>query len=107
MFRKLRGFKGNVKNKAHVEGSIAEGYIADELVNYCSLYFEEFVDTVHTRLGRNELPTAESSDTDLAVFTYPVKPCGAFVSRCITDEEMDIVTMYVLLNSPEVAPYLT
>jgi hypothetical protein len=38
MCRSLSGFKSNVRNKAALEGCIVEGYIATELVTFCSMY---------------------------------------------------------------------
>ncbi|XP_074326699.1 uncharacterized protein LOC141664646 [Apium graveolens] len=37
--RFLHGFKMKVRNKAHLEGSMAERYIEEECVHFCSLYF--------------------------------------------------------------------
>jgi hypothetical protein len=50
--RTLKHFKFMVRNKAAPEGSIAEGYIANELVTFCSMYLES-TSTVHNRLQRN------------------------------------------------------
>jgi hypothetical protein len=45
-------FKSSVRNKATPEGCIAEGYIAIELVTFCSRYLEN-TPTFHNRLQRN------------------------------------------------------
>ena len=50
--RILKYFKSLVRNKAAPEGSIAEGYLANELVTFCSMYLEN-TPTVHNRLQRN------------------------------------------------------
>jgi hypothetical protein len=50
--RSLGGFKSNVRNKAAPEGCIAEGYIATELVTFCSRYLEN-APTFHNRPLRN------------------------------------------------------
>ncbi len=39
-----------MRNKAHPEGSIAEGYIAEECVTFCSRYLHN----VQTKLNRVE-----------------------------------------------------
>jgi hypothetical protein len=52
MRRSLGGFKSNVRNKAASEGCIAEGYIATELVTFCSAYLSSGP-TVHNRPPRN------------------------------------------------------
>jgi hypothetical protein len=38
--KSLGGFKFNVCNKAAIEGCIVEGYIATELVTFCSRYLD-------------------------------------------------------------------
>jgi hypothetical protein len=52
MCRSLGGFKSNVCNKAALEDCIAEGYIATELVTFCSVYLNN-APTVHNRPQRN------------------------------------------------------
>jgi hypothetical protein len=52
MCRSLGGFKFNVRNKAAHEGCIAEGYIATELVTFCSAYLSSGL-TVHNMAQRN------------------------------------------------------
>jgi hypothetical protein len=46
------GFKSNVRNKAAHEGCIADGYIATELVTFCSRYLNN-ASTFRNRLQRN------------------------------------------------------
>ncbi|XP_074342343.1 uncharacterized protein LOC141679868 [Apium graveolens] len=53
--RYLHGLKMKVKNKARPEGSMAERYIEEESVHFCSLYFEEKFKTVHNKLRCNEV----------------------------------------------------
>jgi hypothetical protein len=50
--RSLGRYKSLVRNKAAPEGSIAEGYLADEIVTFCSQYLEN-APTVHNRPQRN------------------------------------------------------
>lgn len=45
--------KSYVRNKAQPEGSIAEGYLADECLTFCSRYFEG-VETRFNRPQRND-----------------------------------------------------
>ncbi|XP_060968720.1 uncharacterized protein LOC133036222 [Cannabis sativa] len=51
--RYMKKLKNYVGNKARPEGSIAEGYVADEAVTFCSMYFKE-CETRFNRLDRNE-----------------------------------------------------
>ena len=103
----MRRLKQKVKNKARVEGSIAERYTEEELVNFCSLYFDDVVSTKHNRLSRNEIVVDPQTRADeLAVFTYPAKPFGHETTTYLTDKDLKIVSTYVLLNMPEVSSYI-
>jgi len=51
--RYLRTLKGYVRNKAHPEGSIAEGYISEECMTFCSRFLED-IDTKLDRPTRHE-----------------------------------------------------
>jgi hypothetical protein len=50
--RYLGRYKSLVHNRATPEGSIAEGYLADEMLTFCSRYLENAL-TVHNRPQRN------------------------------------------------------
>jgi hypothetical protein len=50
--RSLGSFKSNVRNKAAPKGCIVEGYIATELITFCSRYLVN-VPTFHNRPQRN------------------------------------------------------
>jgi hypothetical protein len=52
MCRSLGGLKSNVHNKVAIEGCIMEGYIATELVTFCSAYLSN-APIVHHRSQRN------------------------------------------------------
>ncbi|CAL8136238.1 unnamed protein product [Prunus armeniaca] len=51
--RMLGKLKGYVRNRARPEGSIVEGYIANEALTFCSMYFRN-VETVFSRPERND-----------------------------------------------------
>ena len=51
--RYMKKLKNYVGNKARPEGSIAEGYVADEALTFCSMYFKG-IETRFNRLDRNE-----------------------------------------------------
>jgi len=42
----LHALKGYVRNKAHLEGSIVEGYVAEECMTFCARYLVDIVTTV-------------------------------------------------------------
>ncbi|KAK9073298.1 hypothetical protein SSX86_007622 [Deinandra increscens subsp. villosa] len=51
--RDLLTLKLYVHNRAHPEGSIAEGYLAQESITFCSRYLSK-VETAFTRVARND-----------------------------------------------------
>ena len=67
--RYLRAVKGYVKNKAHPEGSIAEGYIVEECLTFCSRFLN--MDTKlnhperHENMVVNEPPSGPSIFADM------------------------------------------
>ncbi|XP_060672435.1 uncharacterized protein LOC132803435 [Ziziphus jujuba] len=62
------------RNKAHPEGSIAEGYVVDEALTYCSMYLHgietQFNRPEHNKDGENQIAST------LSVFTQPVNLLG-------------------------------
>ncbi|KAL6564989.1 hypothetical protein OROMI_016439 [Orobanche minor] len=53
--RYLGSLKPHVRNRNRPEGSMAEGYIAEECLNFCSHYLADYVGTKFNRLSRNEV----------------------------------------------------
>ncbi|XP_066316724.1 uncharacterized protein [Miscanthus floridulus] len=64
--RYLRTVKGYVRNKAHPEGSIDEGYIAEECLTFCSRFLD--VDTKLNHADRYESTTVNEPPSGLSVF---------------------------------------
>ena len=51
--RYLCRIKSYVRNKSHLEGSIAEGYLVKECLTFCSRYLNNGVETRLNRATRN------------------------------------------------------
>lgn len=85
--RYLLRLKSYVRNKAHPEASIAEGYIAEECLIFCSRYLES-VETVFNRPIRN---------VDDAT--------GAMSNIQLDSTEWVQAHRYVLFNSNEIIPF--
>ncbi|XP_060672399.1 uncharacterized protein LOC125422155 [Ziziphus jujuba] len=62
------------RNKAHPEGSIAEGYVVNEALTYCSMYLHG-IETRFNRPERNKDGENQIAST-LSVFTQPVNLLG-------------------------------
>lgn len=85
--RYLLRLKSYVRNRAHPEASIAEGYIAEECLIFCSRYLES-VETVFNRPIRN---------VDDAT--------GAMLNIQLDSTEWVQAHRYVLFNSNEIIPF--
>ena len=98
--------KDHVRNKSRPEGSIAEGYIAEECLSFCSMYLED-IDTRRTRPGRNADAEFRDFPGGFPIFLnigHPLKGEGKLVN--MDHKEWERLNKYVLLNCPEVNPYL-
>ncbi|CAN1159676.1 hypothetical protein LINPERHAP1_LOCUS32861, partial [Linum perenne] len=61
---KLKTFVGN---RAHPEGSIAEGWLTEELFNFSSLYFNDDVETRYNRPKRVAVEPECSVDENASI----------------------------------------
>lgn len=106
LIRNLRTLKGYVRNKSRPEGSIAEGYINDETMSFCSMYLEDLV-TRGTNLGRN----ADAEHRDVPGGYSIFLNIGHAIGGSGTEVHMDYnewlrVHRYVLLNCSKVKPFV-
>jgi hypothetical protein len=101
--RRLLTCKRYVRNTARPEGSIAEAYVVDECLTFCSRYFDD-VETRWNRPGRNrERDDYEAGD--VSVFNHGVHFLGG--SQYLeAGDDYEKMVWYVLRSSPEVQPYI-
>ncbi|KAI3955309.1 hypothetical protein MKW92_004179, partial [Papaver armeniacum] len=85
----LYTLKKYVRNKAHPEGSIAEGYLADECVTFLSRYLKDIE-------SRTNKPPRYVDDT----------PIGKPVRFALTGDQKKKMHDYILSNDDDVAPYI-
>lgn len=101
--RRLLTCKRYVRNTARPEGSIAEAYVVDECLTFCSRYFGD-VETRWNRPGRNR-ERSDSQSGDVSVFNHGVNFLGA--SQYLeAGDEYDKMVWFVLSNCAEVLPYI-
>lgn len=106
MYRYLHKLKSYVHNKAHPEGSIAEGYLADECVTFCSRYLSR-VETRFSRTERNYDGGQPSSDaSELSIFSASGKAFGKSELREMSIELHSAATYYVLTNNDDSEPFI-
>lgn len=115
-FRFLLTLKSFVRNRAHPEGSIAEGFLANECLTFCSQYLSG----VETRFNRPSRNDDDYTLEDDVTFLHPIgRPLGwkkqqklqigkrKRISRTKLDEkELMQAHRYVLSNCDAVAPFI-
>lgn len=98
IFRYFVRLKSYVRNKAHPEGSMAEAYIQDECLIFCSRFIDGT--TRFTRPPRNPDPSNEIKD--LYMFGSAGEPIGKNVNEKQFDDLMLIQAhRYVLRHCDE------
>ncbi|KAL0417049.1 UNVERIFIED_CONTAM: hypothetical protein Slati_3536800 [Sesamum latifolium] len=104
--RLLKSLKIKVKNKAHVEASIVEAYLVEEISIFTSQYFEHQVLCKWNRPSRND-DLAMNDDTRIqqSIFNFPGRGSGASKKRWLSGSERHIIEMYILTNCEVVTPY--
>ncbi|WCJ29244.1 hypothetical protein M5689_010890 [Euphorbia peplus] len=102
--RFLRKSKCYVRNKSRPEGSIAEGYIVEESLIFCSRYLHG-IETKFNHLKRNSEVDRENSRERLYVFIQNGFPLKKDKSRYLLEKERKQVHRYVLGNCEEIEPF--
>lgn len=98
--------KSFVRNKARPEGSIAEGYLAEESLTFCSRYIED-IETRFNRPGRVcDVPNENEFSFASSIFPQLGKPVGASSMFTLTQMQKLQAHRYVLLNCSIVAPFV-
>ncbi|KAL0462355.1 UNVERIFIED_CONTAM: hypothetical protein Slati_0123100 [Sesamum latifolium] len=103
--RFLRDLKKKLKNKAHVEASICETYIVQEIRWFTFHYFESHVTCKRHRPSRNDELTQNNDRVARDIFNHPGRTSCVLTKRYALGQECHVMETYVLYNSEVVAPY--
>ncbi|XP_039140530.1 uncharacterized protein LOC120277753 [Dioscorea cayenensis subsp. rotundata] len=103
--RYLRRLKSYVRNKARPEGSIAEAYIVQECMHFCSRYLHR-TETRINRVGRNDEGRGVHSHSVLHVFSQAGRPLLGKKYDQLSLTEWDQATIYVLENCEEIREFV-
>ena len=103
--RYLLTLKSYVKNRNYPEGSIAEGYIADECITHCSRYFEG-VETRFNRPRRNDDTVELTPTQDAPLHVTFGRPMGKIENVILDETTLMQAHRYVLYNCDLVTPFL-
>lgn len=95
--------KSYVRNRAHPEGSIAEGYIAEECLTFCSRY----LDGVETRFNRSlRNPDLFANEVQgLYLFSSAGRPIGKVEDIILDDKSWVQAHRYVLRHCDEIQEF--
>ena len=103
--RYLCTLKSYVRNKSRPEGSIAEGYITDECLTFCSKYLHG-IKTKFNRMHRYNDGTDNRTQKGLSVFAVSGCTSGKASPRELNPHEWIQAHMYVLKNCEEIQQYI-
>lgn len=103
IYRYLHTLKSYVRNKARPEGSIAEGYLADESLTFCSRYLSN-IPTKFNKISRND--DGNMTAYGESIFDKSGQPRGAAKSITLPNKEFDQACLYVLQNCEKVWPFI-
>ncbi|KAL1299879.1 hypothetical protein AAHE18_18G139200 [Arachis hypogaea] len=102
--RVIGAFKRTVKNRARVEGSICEAFLAKETSSFVSFYFEPHILSRRTRVGRND----DGEDTikaSLSIFNRPGRKVGKAKDHWLDERDKAAAHLHILLNESKVSPF--
>ncbi|XP_060202854.1 uncharacterized protein LOC132631278 [Lycium barbarum] len=101
--RYLRTLKNYVRNKSRPEGSIAEGYLVEECMTFCSKYLTD-IETKENRPDRN-FNSSNIDPNGLSIFNCPCKPLPGDSWEELSALEIKQAHFYILQNCEEVRPW--
>ncbi|XP_058186185.1 uncharacterized protein LOC131303365 [Rhododendron vialii] len=94
--RHMKIYKRSVGNHARPEGCIAERYLVEECITFCSRHMKSVETT-------NRGPRNQDFENDVILEGRPI---SAATSITLTDEVLESAHRYVLFNTAIVEPYL-
>ena len=103
--RYLGKLKSYVRNKAQAEGLIAEGYMVEESLTFCSKYLDG-IEIVFNRLHRVDDEPNNVSCNGSTLFPPIGKPVGSFTYFTLSTKEKLQAHRHVLTNCPIVDPFI-
>ncbi|CAN6576369.1 unnamed protein product [Malus baccata var. baccata] len=102
--RYLQKLKRYVRNKGRREGSIAEAYLVDECLSFCSMYLRG-VESRRTRRGRNEDGIGRGVSGGFSIFDSKGCYMGSGEHVELDLNALDQCHRYILNNCDEVNPF--
>ena len=106
--RYMYRLKSYVRNKSRPEGSIAEAYLVEECLTFCSRYLHDGVQTRLNRMSRNNDECYSSEVPDSNIFSKKGQPIGGKNGTIfyLDDKSRAQSHRYILINCDEVQQYI-
>ena len=92
-----------MRNKARPEGSIAERYISEECMTFCSWYLHD-MDTKFNRPERNADTSQNEATSGLSVFASVNRNRQNYTFETLNKSELQMAHHYILTNCEGIAP---
>jgi len=105
IYRFLNHLKQKISNKARVEGSICNAYLLEEISNFCSLYFEDHVNTKAKDLDFGVKNNEFDSHLPKLFQDHMGTTTGQYTTRYLDEKEYEQAHFYVLSNCEILRPY--
>ncbi|XP_071714685.1 uncharacterized protein [Rutidosis leptorrhynchoides] len=96
----LGTLKSYVRNKSKPEGSIVEGYLAEECLSFCSMYLDSDVETIHNKSSRNHDDGGD--ENVLPIFCMAGRLIGATNVVKLGYDTLAIAHSHMLFNYSEI-----
>ena len=103
--RLLKKVRAKVCNKAHVEASIVEGCLVEEISYFTSLYLPQLIPSSRNR-PQCYAQSGPPSDCTLSLFQVRGWKSGRGVTRFLTFEEYKIAMIYIFTNMTEMEEFI-
>ena len=101
----LGSLKKYVRNRARPEGSIAEAYIVNEALTFCSMYLAG-IETKFNRPNRNWVEDEDSNVKKISVFETRCRPIGKMTPITLDNHLRDKAEWYILHNCSEIQQFI-
>ncbi|KAK9048019.1 hypothetical protein SSX86_033019 [Deinandra increscens subsp. villosa] len=104
--RHLGHFKRCVRNKAKPEGSIAEAYVVEEAITFCSHYLRSVQSKLDKRYRTDDTTSSDDRTFALDVFRLNGRGIGKKEVRMLPSNLMQKALWFIFNNCQEAQPYL-
>lgn len=102
----MHDLKKYVRNRSRPEGSIAEGYIIEECLSFCSMYLSDGVELKRTRIGRHADDPGIVPREGLPLFVERGRSIESGHEFRLMEAEWERAHTHVLMNCPQIRQYL-